>query len=175
MSLTCNRRLVALTCLSLSLASCRATPVAAPTTVTNGTAAAQVVGELSVEFLNKFSARNVSPDQCVIDFSDGCNGKREELFDITNNRKYFEIVGARLGAPTVTVAGSGNSASVSMPCAWDSRVKTCDTADCQVGAFGSVEGTCLLTAVREAGGWKLCTSNFSGRNVTPATRTFFAN
>ncbi len=175
MVLIVRTRLLALLLATVS-ASCQATPVVpSPDGVSSPSDTATIVGNIAVAFLNRFSASTVSPEACLVDFSNACSGRADELHDIQNNRKYFEIVGARLGAPTVVINGAGTSASISLACSWDSRVVKCDTVDCEVGEFGSVGGTCLLTAVKEAGEWKLCVSNFSGRNITPANRLFFGD
>jgi hypothetical protein len=134
-----------------------------------------VIAQMAVAFLNRFVASAVSPEACLVDFTDACRGKRDELGDIQHNREYFEIVGARLGAPTVQIASSGISATTSVPCAFDSRIRKCETPGCTLGAFGYVAGTCLLTSVREPSGWHLCSSSFAGSVVTPTAQTFFAD
>lgn len=130
---------------------------------------------MAVAFLNRFSTTSVSPAACLVDFTDACRGKRDELADIENNRAYFQILGARLGTPTIRIAGSGAGADIAVPCAFDSRNTKCETPDCVPGSIGYVAGTCLLTAVREASGWRLCTSNFAGAVVSPSAQQFFGN
>ena len=166
-------RLLALIVLMGSLPACTSSPLFPSVKGVNATDAAGIVGEQAVAFLNRFSTSSVTPAQCLVDFSSGCRGAAEELSDITYNRSHFQIVGARLGTPSVSISANGNSANISLACSWDSRATKCDTADCKVGEFGSVGGTCLLTSVREASGWKLCTSNFSGTVISPSTRLFF--
>ena len=61
--------------------------------------AVTLIGRMASAFLNRFSASNVSPDACLVDFSDNCRGKSDELSDIEYNRSHFFILGARLGTP----------------------------------------------------------------------------
>jgi hypothetical protein len=128
---------------------------------------------MAVAFLNRFAASPVSPQACLVDFTDACRGKRDELGDIEFNRDHFVILGARLGQPAVSIRPGGQSADIGVPCAFDSRVIKCETADtsCRVGAFTSVAGTCILTSVRESAGWRLCTSNFAAASGPPASVT----
>ena len=139
---------------------------------------------MAVAFLNRFAATNVPAAACLVDFTDTCRGKREELSDIEYNRGHYQIVGARLGQPTVRIAGSGTTADIAVPCAFDSRVTKCEGAGCVLGAFEHVAGTCNLTTVRvpelptvpgpESLRWALCTSTFSGSAaLTPSFQAFF--
>jgi hypothetical protein len=166
-------RLALFLALSCCLSSCRASPVFPSSKGANPTDAAGIVGELAVAFLNRFSTSTVSPEACLVDFTKACRGAAEELSDITYNRAHFEILGARLGTPSVSLLSGGTTANILMACSWDSRTTKCEDPGCVVGTFGSVGGTCILTGVREASGWKLCTSNFSGTVITPSTRSFF--
>jgi hypothetical protein len=131
--------------------------------------ASVAIGQMAVAFLNRFAASSISPQACLVDFTDSCRGKRDELSDIEFNRAHYVILGARLGQPTVAIRTGGQTADIGVPCAFDSLVIKCETADtsCKVGAFSSVAGTCILTSVREPGGWRLCTSNFASAPGPP--------
>jgi len=158
---------------ALGLAGCRPSPVFPEPVPTNPTDDAGYTGQMAVAFLNRFSTSSVSPQECLVDFTTSCRGTFDELSDITYNRAHYQIEGARLGQPAVTINASRTTANIQIPCSWDSRVTKCETADCTVGSYESVGGTCILSAVREPAGWKMCTSNFSGSAVTPGARNFF--
>ena len=126
---------------------------------------------MAVAFLNRFAASAVTPEACVVDFADACRGKRDELGDIESNREHFEILGARLGEPIVSIRPGAQTADIAVSCSFDSRILSCDGMGegCAEGTVGSVAGTCILTSVREPDGWRLCTSNFAGAPGPPAS------
>lgn len=123
----------------------------------------EVIGQMAVAFLNRFAASPVSPEACLVDFTDACRGKRDELADIAFNRDHFVILGARLGQPSVIIRAGGRTADIAIACGFDSRIIKCEPGDasCRVGTLTSVGGTCVLTGVLEMEGWRLCTSNFA--------------
>jgi len=158
---------------TLACGACDKGPVSPSPGSVSATDTSEVIGQMGVAFLNRFVASEVSPEACLVDFTDACPGKRDELSDIRYNRVHFDILGSRLGQPTVRIATTGVTANISIPCAFDSRAIKCDTPDCVVGSMGYVTGNCTLTSVRETAGWRLCTSNFSGIAVTPSAQFFF--
>jgi hypothetical protein len=168
-----NARVLAFLLLGFCLSGCASSPLLPTPVSANATDGAGLIGEMAVAFLNRFAASSVSPQACLVDFSSSCRGTSEELSDIQSNREHFQILGARLGTPSVVIAAGGASANISIACSFDSRTIKCDTPNCRVGDVGSVAGTCTLTSIRESGRWKLCTSNFSGSVISPTARTFF--
>lgn len=61
------------------------------------------LGDIGLGFLTKFATSSIGPEACLVDFTDSCRGKAEELSDVQNNRNHFEIVGHTLGQPRVDV------------------------------------------------------------------------
>jgi hypothetical protein len=136
------------------------------------------LGDMGRSFLQKFATSSVSPEACVLDFSDGCSGKKAELADIQRNRVNFVILDSRLGEPRVTNLSRYTRADISMSCFFESRRVTCPpgSAGCVVGAIERVSGTCRLTAVYEQARWWLCESRFSGTSLlSPGMRLFFGS
>lgn len=169
-------RFLALAVLSaalLPLPGCRPSPLYPEPIAGNPTDDAAVVGQMALSFLNRFSTSSISPQECLVDFTSNCAGTAAELSDITYNREHYQIVGARLGEPSVTFNAARTTANIRIACSWDSRVTKCESPGCRVGSFENVGGTCILSAVREPAGWKMCTSNFSGGGITPTMRNFF--
>ena len=132
------------------------------------------VGELALRFLGDFANSSVPANQAVREFSDSCRGKFDELIDIQDNRRDFDIVSSSLQLRSVSVAGNRATASMRVACAFTSRIKQCppDRPGCPVGSLESVAGDCLLTAVYEQNRWLLCQSNFDG-DLVSSMRAFF--
>jgi hypothetical protein len=107
---------------------------------------------LSLQFLKDFSTYNVSPAECVRNFSDSCEGKSEELGDITYNRQNFQILDGDYHVQSITYNGDRTFASVTAPCTFHDIPRG--------GSREQVDGTCSLTAVYENWAWWLCKSNF---------------
>lgn len=124
------------------------------------------VSKLSVDFLHDFGTYTTSPEQCVRNFSDSCNGKAEELGQIRDNRINFQIQSATLGTPAIRFDGDLSFANADVPCTFVSIQKA-------TGKTETATGTCLLTAVYEAFKWFLCDSHFTGTNSTNAIRGLF--
>jgi hypothetical protein len=117
------------------------------------------VAELSamaVSFLvDKFGNSSVSPQACLVDFSDTCaDGKAAELDDIIDNRQTFVILSAQAHVISLDINGARTSAFIVASCTFQDR-------RLDNGAIGVSSGDCLLSAIYEAGRWWLCTSNFS--------------
>ena len=167
-----NSRAVVIAALVVCAACGEATPPASPGAI-SATDAREAIGQMAVAFLNRFAASPVSPQACLVDFTDACRGKRDELSDIEFNREHFVILGARLGQPAVTIRAGGRTADIAISCGFDSRIIKCESADtiCRVGTLTSVAGTCVLTSVLEAEGWRLCTSNFAAAPGPPPSVT----
>lgn len=118
------------------------------------------IAKMTVTFLvDYFGDSTVSPDACLVDFTDSCRGKEAERKDITGNRSEVVITSARASVASITVNPDRNSALVVAPCHFEDRER--DSPRRSIS-----DGQCRLTTVYENGRWWLCTSNFSG------TRTF---
>ena len=130
------------------------------------------LGELAMRFLNDFATSSVSPDACVREFSDSCNGKAAELNDIRDNRRDYDVVSSTLRLRNAAVAGTGLTGNMNVDCAFTSRYKQCPPTipNCPIGGLESVSGSCLLTAVYEQNRWWLCQSNFQASNGVLFTR-----
>ncbi|MEO6236163.1 MAG: hypothetical protein ABIQ52_04140, partial [Vicinamibacterales bacterium] len=70
------------------------------------------LADLSLRFLTNFATSSVPPEKCVAEFSDTCNGKKDELKDITDNRHDFEILRSELRPTGVDIASSRTAATV---------------------------------------------------------------
>jgi hypothetical protein len=119
------------------------------------------LAELVDSFLDDFEDSSVSPSACVRNFSDRCQGKREELEDIEFNRSKYEMLPAsRHSVTSVTITEPWARAEMRASCTFVSRLKgAADT--------GTVRGTCRLTGVYEQDRWWLCDSRFTGTSNNP--------
>jgi hypothetical protein len=143
------------------------------------------LAELSLRFLGDFATSSVSPEKCVSEFSDSCNGKKDELGDITDNRHDFLILASELRTTGVEIAPSKTTATVHTFCSFTSRVITrdpwsegCrnDPGSCPFNGVGTAKGDCWTTNVYEKGRWWLCTSRYtaaSGSVTSSFARAFF--
>lgn len=134
------------------------------------------LGDMGLSFLMKFADSSVSPEACVVDFSDGCSGKADEIRDIQRNREKYFILSHALGTPRFTSVRLYKDADMRIACSFESRVIQCLPSEtgCVVGAVERVSGDCRLTGVYEQSRWWLCVSNFFASGaVTPGMRDFF--
>lgn len=100
-----------------------------------------------------FGNSSVSPAACLVDFSDSCRGKQDELSDIQENRQDFVILSAAASVTSVTFNALRTFANILAPCTFRSR-------EIATGHVGTVTGDCTLTGVYETGRWWLCDSHF---------------
>ena len=112
------------------------------------------IGRMALAFLvDAFGHSNVSPSACLVDFSDTCPGKAEELSDVEANRRTFVILDASARVASVTFNPGMTYADVVAPCTFhDRRLDN--------GQVGTTDGDCLLTAVYQSRRWWLCDSHF---------------
>jgi hypothetical protein len=112
------------------------------------------IGKMALAFLvDYFGHSEVSPSACLVDFSDSCRGKAEELSDIEANRRTFVILDASARVDRISVDAGMTYADVIAPCTFrDRRLGT--------GYEGTTDGDCLLSAVYEDRRWWLCDSHF---------------
>jgi len=118
------------------------------------------LASLGFDFLvNKFGNFNVSPQDCVSNFSNSCRGKADELSDITNNRKFFHILSATFSVASIDFNADKTFANVNGPCVFED-------IDQSTGVRERVTGNCLLTGVYENFKWLLCDSHFESTAPT---------
>lgn len=139
--------------------------------------------DLSLRFLNAFADSKVSPETCVAEFTDSCNGKKAELQDVIDNRHDFEILASSLRHTSLQIDSSRTNATVHTQCAFTSRVITTtpqsggcllDPASCRFGTIQQANGDCSTTHVYEKGRWWICQSHFTSNTVLSAfERAFF--
>jgi hypothetical protein len=115
--------------------------------------------ELAVRFLTDFANSRIPAAVCVREFTDTCPGKQDELRDVENNRRMFDIIEFELGAPRVSLDRRFTSATIDIACDFTSIVKA-------TGEIDRATGTCALTAVYEESRWWLCTSRFFGASTS---------
>jgi hypothetical protein len=119
------------------------------------------VRNLVLEFLNDFADSTIPAELTVRNFSNSCQGKADELKDITNNRATRIINSHTYGTPAVTVAfntvcktKTGDACAVTAV-EWNSTVK-------QTGAIEIAKGASTITGVYRDSRWWLCDSLFDG-------------
>jgi hypothetical protein len=110
------------------------------------------------------------------DFSSTCPGTAAETFDVARNRCTFIITLHSVGNTTPTIAFGGQcpfrgrraDACAVIDVRWESTVRS-DANSCPLneviltpGAREIAEGVDQVTAVYEAGEWRLCDSDFIG-------------
>jgi hypothetical protein len=134
------------------------------------------LGDMGLRFLGYFADSLISPQACLVDFSDGCRGKAEELSDIEYNRAHYTILSHTFGEPRVTYVAGSPSAEILIRTAISSRIKNCSgvPSPCTVNAIESVVFDAYLPSRYEQGRWWLCASNAFGiSNVAPSMKFFF--
>jgi hypothetical protein len=126
------------------------------------------VTDMTLTFLLKyFGNSSVSPEACLVDFSDSCPGKEAELGDIIHNRETFVILSAQATISTIDFDASLNFADIYASCRFVSRRR-------DNGSVETAAGTCHLTGVYEQRRWWLCDSYFDGpQNLPFGMRDFF--
>lgn len=135
------------------------------------------LGELALRFLNDFANSSVAPDAAVREFSDSCQGKRDERNDIEDNRRDFQVLSSRLTLSSARVTAPWSRGEMSVRCEFSSQIKHCPAgapSHCRVGAVERVEGNCSMTALYEQQRWMLCESTFNGQ-LLPVMRGFFGH
>jgi len=132
-------------------------------------------------FLLAFSDSSVPTSQVMRDFSPNCSGTADETFDVDRNRCTFIINDFFVGDATTTVAFGGTcpfrnrraDACAVVPVRWESTVRdeanSCPLNEVTLtpGARETAEGLDQVTAVYEAGEWRLCGSDFLPSNAHP--------
>lgn len=123
---------------------------------------------LASTFIDDFLHSDRSPEFCIRNFSDNCQGKQDELRDIRENRARFINDPARssLGPASIDFfdtshvaqrrpvpPAQASFAEFLAPCRFASTTKA-------TGQFGFATGICRLTTVYENWQWRLCDSNF---------------
>ena len=135
--------------------------------------------EMSLRFLGDYANSRISPDQCVAEFSDSCNGKRDERADVDDARHDYEHIGSTLKHTSLSIAPNRLTATVHTFCSFTVRVITtqpreegCLKGGCPIGSIGSSTGDCWTTNVYENGRWWLCDSHFTPIPSLTAPATF---
>lgn len=117
------------------------------------------ISKITSEFLTDFGTYTVSPEQCVRNFSDNCPGKADELEDIRNNRRLFQILSATFTISSVAIHSDATRADITAPCTFVDIEKA-------TGRRETVTGTCKLRSVYESFRWFLCESRFEWSGTT---------
>jgi hypothetical protein len=116
--------------------------------------------------VDRFGNSSVSPEACLVDFSDTCRGKEDELSDIQINRHMWLIRSAESAVTEIEFDPSMNSALVTSRC-------TFRDVERQTGREHITEADCVLTAVYLKPRWWLCssyTTRGSHRYLTEPTK-----
>jgi hypothetical protein len=124
---------------------------------------------LGVQFIKDFGTFEVSPEQCVRNFSatGSCAGERaQELEDIRYNRANFHILSSVFPSPVATFNTTLTEGVVQGPCTFEDIP---NPGQPNAGRREFVSGTCYLTTVYENFRWFLCRSNFFNGEVNLAS------
>ena len=124
--------------------------------------------EMSIRFLTDFANSKISPDECVKEFSDSCNGKKDERADVDDARHDYEHIGSTIQHTSLSIAPDRMTATVNTFCSFTVRVITtqpreesCQFQPCPLGSIGKSTGNCRTTNVYEKGRWWICESTFA--------------
>lgn len=144
---------------------------------------ANEVRQLARQFLLDFSDSAIAPGVVVQNFSNTCGGKASELSDVEKNRCNYTITAFNVGdgTPVVNFGGTcvlqdrvrGADACIVIPVRWESTAKP-GALSCPIsegvppGTMTVAEGLDQVTAVYEAGSWRLCHSDFVSPNPLAA-------
>jgi hypothetical protein len=99
-----------------------------------------------------FGNSRVSPEASLVDFSDTCKGKADELDDIRLNRALYTIRTAAMRVGEIEFHPSMNAAYITAPC----EIHDIERA---TGRPHMMKADCLLTAVYDKPRWYLCDSH----------------
>jgi hypothetical protein len=124
------------------------------------------VMRISKRFLTELFANfSVSPQEAVQDFADSCPDKANELSDIANNRKNFQILSGTYENVVIDFNPAKTSADVNGVCTFVDIPQL--PSDPNFNRRQTVTGICSLTAIYENWRWFLCSSRFRGTGTTP--------
>ena len=117
------------------------------------------ISGITSQFLTDFGTYSVTPELCVRNFSDNCPGKADELEDVRNNRRLFQILSATFTISSIVLNSDRTHANITAPCTFVDIEKA-------TGRRETVTGTCKLRAVYESFRWYLCESRFEWSGTT---------
>src|SRR5262245_45526668 len=98
-----------------------------------------------------FGNSSVSPEATLVDFSDTCRGKEDELGDVQINLRQWLIHSAESAVTAIEFDSSMSSATVTSRC-------TFRDVERETGREHITEADCVLTAVYRRPRWWLCDS-----------------
>ena len=98
-----------------------------------------------------FGDSSISPEACVVDFSDTCRGKADELGDIQISRRVWHVTSAKAEVTRIEFEPDMNRAVVTTRC-------TFHDVERATGRAHYTEADCMLTAVYVRPRWWLCDS-----------------
>ncbi len=115
--------------------------------------------KMGVDFLvTYFGHSDVSPKDCLVDFSDTCRGKADELGDIVQNRSLFLILNAEAHVDQIDFNPAMDHADITAPCTFQDR-------ELKTGREGITIGNCTMAAVYKGQRWWLCDSHLRGSHT----------
>ena len=135
--------------------------------------------DLALRFLGDFANSGISPERCVSEFSDSCNGKKDERADVDDARHDYEHIASTIRHTSLSIASTRMTATVHTFCSFTVKVITtqpreesCQGGKCPMGSIGSATGDCWTTNVYERGRWWLCESHFTSIPSLTSPSTF---
>ncbi|MEO8070102.1 MAG: hypothetical protein ABI652_01760 [Acidobacteriota bacterium] len=105
-----------------------------------------------------FGHSAVSPEACLVDYTDDCTGKADELADVIENRRKFIIDTAEATVDHIDFNPPRSYAEIVGPCKFTDHERA-------TGLKGVTVGDCVLTAVYITNRWWLCESHLRGRHT----------
>jgi hypothetical protein len=115
------------------------------------------VTALASQFLADFGTFEVSPEQCVRNFSNSCRGKQDELGQIQGNRANYHIQSSAFAATKTTFDSARTAGTIEGPCVFEDVP---NSGQPNAGRRERISGTCFMTTVYENFRWLLCDSLF---------------
>ena len=122
------------------------------------------ITNLVLTFLDDFVHSERTPEFCVRNFSDSCQGKQDELSDIQSNRANFIQDPTSIGVQCLVDHLRRIRPSRRSRRCWRRAILPPPTN--RPASSGSPIGTCRLTTVYENFNWFLCVSNFDPISFT---------
>jgi hypothetical protein len=145
---------------------------------------ASEIAAMAKNFLVRFSQSNVSPNDVMTDFKDGCGaggtGKQDEYNQVVANRQNFRIVDWSVGEPRVTVnfkslspyRSRSGDAWAAVDVRWVSQCLVAGVGCTSAGGTRLDAGTDWVTTQYDAQTrrWWICDSDYEGTSASSLQR-----
>jgi len=119
--------------------------------------------QLALDFLGDSANDNITPAQCVRNFSDGCAGKQQQLSAIQAMRQNYRMLGGDFSIDHTELWENRSVGDVFALCTFRRISKI-------TGQTETVTGVCTMTTVYENWRWLLCESRFDEGSTAATAR-----